>query len=66
MQCTYVCDLKISFYRQYEEKQLKSQQERAKKKLALTNQESRLQNQVRYLHTCVSNVIVSLYCIFNS
>ena len=33
-------------YRQYEEKQLKSQQERAKKKLALTNQESRLQNQV--------------------
>lgn len=38
----------VANIRQYEEKQLKSQQERAKKRLALTNQESRLQNQLAY------------------
>ncbi|XP_065903678.1 structural maintenance of chromosomes protein 1A-like [Dysidea avara] len=38
----------VSNIRQYEEKQLKSQQERAKKRLEFTNQESRLQNQLAY------------------
>lgn len=35
------------FQRQYEEKQLKAQQERAQRRLEFSNQESRLMNQVR-------------------
>ena len=34
--------------RQYEEKQLKGQQERAQRRLEFANQESRLQNQLAY------------------
>ena len=52
--------VRILFCRQYEEKQLKSQQERAKKKLALTNQESRLQNQVCHLQ---SHAIYDFACV---
>lgn len=37
-----------SLYRQYEEKQLQSQQERTKKRLEFSNQISRLQNQLQY------------------
>lgn len=36
----------ILFKRQYEEKQLKAQQERAQRRLEFSNQESRLMNQV--------------------
>ena len=43
----YTCAWPVhQFYRKYEEKQLKAQQQRAKKRLEFTNQESRLQNQV--------------------
>ena len=35
------------FSRQYEERQLRSQQERAQRRLEFSNQESRLMNQVR-------------------
>ena len=36
------------FYRQYEEKQLHSQQERTQKRLEFANQISRLENQLAY------------------
>ena len=40
----------ILFKRQYEEKQLKAQQERAQRRLEFSNQESRLMNQVSRLY----------------
>ena len=40
----------LCFGRQYEEKQLRNQQERARKKLEFSNQISRLQNQLEYEH----------------
>ena len=58
--------------RQYEEKQLRSQQERAKKRLEFSNQISRLQNQLQYEkqrktqggmhvhHTCTCKLVVSV------
>ena len=48
-------------FRQYEEKQLKSQQERAKKRLEFTNQESRLQNQVCY-YMCIYTIVIFVDC----
>ena len=40
----------LSDYRQYEEKQLKTQQERAQKRLEFSNQESKLKSQVRFAY----------------
>ena len=42
-----VTDIVFIFSRQYEERQLRSQQERAQRRLEFSNQESRLMNQVR-------------------
>ena len=48
--CDSVFKSELSLGRQYEEKQLRNQQERARKKLEFSNQISRLQNQLEYEH----------------
>ena len=48
--CDSVFKSELSLGRQYEEKQLRNQQDRARKKLEFSNQISRLQNQLEYEH----------------
>ena len=53
-------------YRQYEEKQLKTQQERAQKRLEFSNQGSKLKSQVLYIvNHAVTDGKFGLVCKFD-
>ena len=56
----------LTLYRQYEEKQLRGQQERAQRRLEFMNQISRLQNQLAYekQRDTLGNVVLQCICIF--